>query len=198
MKLIYSHLQKFLPDLKVPPEQLRNDLTMIGHFTNYFEEIENEIVFDLDIKVNRGDCLGYYGIARDLSVFYNLKLNNLASPLHQGEMSVGQKGLPIKIKTDTVTRIMSIKISDIKNHESPDWLKSFISIHGTNPINTLVDLTNYIMFMYGLPPHAFDTSKSTENLIWQLNPGFKEFISLDGSKLELNKDILMINNPKKS
>ena len=92
MKLIYSHLQKFLPDLKADPQQLRDDLTMIGHFTNYFEEIEGEIVFDLDIKVNRGDCLGYYGIARDLAVFYNLKLNNLASPLHQGKMSAGQKG----------------------------------------------------------------------------------------------------------
>ena len=77
MKLIYSHLQKFLPDLKVDPQQLRDDLTMIGHFTNYFEEIDNEIVFDLDIKVNRGDCLGYYGIARDLAVFYSLELKNL-------------------------------------------------------------------------------------------------------------------------
>jgi len=189
MKLIYSHLQKFLPDLKVSSEQLRDDLTMIGHFTNYFEEIENEIVFDLDIKVNRGDCLGYYGIARDLSVLYNLSLKELSNNIKPGTSK-----LPIKIKTDTVTRVMSIKISDIKNQESPDWLKSFIRIHGTNPINILVDLTNYIMFMYGLPSHAFDTAKSTENLIWQLNPGFKEFISLDGSKLELDKSILMINN----
>jgi len=193
MKLIYSHLQKFLPNLKVPPEQLRDDLTMIGHFTNYFEEIENEIVFDLDIKVNRGDCLGYYGIARDLSVLYNLSLKELSNNIKPGTSK-----LPIKIETDTVIRIMSVKISDIKNQESPEWLKSFIRIHGTNPINILVDLTNYIMFMYGLPSHAFDTAKSTENLIWQLNPGFKEFISLDGSKLELNKNILMINNPQKA
>ena len=42
MKLIYSHLQKFLPTLDVKPQQLRDDLTMIGHFTNYFEEIEND------------------------------------------------------------------------------------------------------------------------------------------------------------
>jgi len=193
MKLIYSHLQKFLPGLSIKPEQLRDDLTMIGHFTNYFEEIENEIVFDLDIKVNRGDCLGVYGIARDLSVLYNISLRELSAPIK----SISNNKLPIKIETDTVTRIMSIKISDIKNSSSPEWLQKFIRIHGTNPINTLVDLTNYIMFMYGLPPHAFDISKSTENLIWQLNPGFKEFASLDGSKLKLNKDILMINNPQK-
>ena len=195
MKLIYSHLQKFLPDLKVLPEQLRDDLTMIGHFTNYFEEIENEIVFDLDIKVNRGDCLGYYGIARDLAVFYNISLKNLSvETLHVTSLPT----LPIKIETDTVTRVMSVKISNIKNSVSPDWLQKFIRLHGTNSINTLVDLTNYIMFMYGLPSHAFDTAKSTENLIWQLNPKYKEFISLDGSKLELNKDILMINNPQKA
>lgn len=193
MKLIYSHLQKFLPNLSVKPEQLRDDLTMIGHFTNYFEKVENEIVFDLDIKVNRGDCLGYYGIARDLSVFYNIPLKKLSNNIKPGTSK-----LPIKIETDTVTRVMSIKISDIKNQESPEWLKSFIRIHGTNPINTLVDLTNYIMFMYGLPSHAFDTTKSTENLIWQLNPKYKDFISLDGSKLELDESILMINNPAKA
>lgn len=74
MKLIYSHLQKLLPNLSKEPQQLRDDLTMIEHFTNYFEEIDNEIVFDLDIKVNRGDCLSYYGLARDLSVYYNIDL----------------------------------------------------------------------------------------------------------------------------
>jgi len=205
MKLIYSHLQKFLPDLKVPPEQLRDDLTMIGHFTNYFEVIDTPLVkegtgeidyvFDLDIKVNRGDCLGYYGLARDLSVFYNLPLKNFSVETF---CKTSLPILPIKIETNTVTRVMSIKISNIKNQESPEWLKSFIRIHGTNPINSLVDLTNYIMFMYGFPSHAFDTAKSTENLIWQLNPKYKEFISLDGSKLELDKSILMINNPTKA
>ncbi|MDD4937680.1 MAG: phenylalanine--tRNA ligase beta subunit-related protein [Candidatus Shapirobacteria bacterium] len=191
MKLIYSHLQKFLPNLNVKPQQLRDDLTMIGHFTNFFEEIDGEIVFDLDIKVNRGDCLGYYGLARDLSVFYNIPLKNLVKENPNNNKIT----LPIKVTTDNVKRVMAVKISDIKNSESPDWLKTFISLHGNSPINTLVDLTNYIMFMYGLPPHAFDTAKSTQNLIWQMNPGFKEFISLDASKFNIDKNILMINNP---
>ena len=82
MKLIYSELKKFLPELSVQPQQLRDDLTMIGHFTNFFEEIDSEIVFDLDIKVNRGDCLGYYGLAKDLSVFYNLPLKNLSQNIN--------------------------------------------------------------------------------------------------------------------
>ena len=191
MKLIYSELKKFLPDLSVKSEQLRDDITMIGHFTNYFEEIEGETVFDLDIKVNRGDCLGYYGIARDLSVLYNIPL---VLPEFT-ELPKNDYQLPIKITTDKVKRIMALKISNLNNSPSPDWLKKFISLHGTNSVNTLVDLTNYIMFLYGIPVHAFDTAKSTDSLIWEINSKYSEFISLDKTKLVLDKNILMINNP---
>jgi phenylalanyl-tRNA synthetase beta chain len=191
MKLIYSELKKFLPDLSVKAEQLRDDITMIGHFTNYFEEIEGEIVFDLDIKVNRGDCLGYYGIARDLSVLYNIPL---VLPEFKDFPKIDYQ-LPIKVTTDKVKRIMALKISELKNSTSPDWLQKFIRLHGTNSINTLVDLTNYIMFLYGIPVHAFDTIKSTDSLIWEINSKYSEFISLDKTRLTLDKNILMINNP---
>jgi phenylalanyl-tRNA synthetase beta chain len=195
MKLIYSYLKKFLPDLTVEPQQLRDDLTMIGHFTNYFEEIDGEIVFDLDIKVNRGDCLGYYGLARDLAVFYNLPLKDL-NPDPRINTINSDYSLPIQVTTDNVKRVMAIKLSGLKNSKSPDWLKTFIKCHGTNPVNTIVDLTNYIMFLYGISNHAFDTNKSGDNLIWEMNQKFDEFISLDGTKLKINKNILMINNPQ--
>ena len=190
MKLIYSELKKFLPDLSVEPQQLRDDLTMIGHFTNFFEEINNEIVFDLDIKVNRGDCLGYYGLAKDLSVFYNLPLQNLSKNVD----SKSNYNLPIQVNTSNVKRVMAAKICHLKNTSSPKWIQTFLKCHGLKSINTLVDLTNYIMLLYGIPSHAFDTSKSTDKLIWEMNSKFKEFTSLDGSKLTLNNNILMINN----
>ncbi|MDD4784946.1 MAG: phenylalanine--tRNA ligase beta subunit-related protein [Candidatus Shapirobacteria bacterium] len=195
MKLIYSHLKKFLPNLNIEPHQLRDDLTMIGHFTNFYEEIDNEIVFDLDIKVNRGDCLGYYGLARDLSVFYNIELKQLNLNLPKQE---SKYQLPINIKTNKVKRVMAVKLSNLKNSTSPEWLKTFLKCHGSKSINTIVDLTNYIMFLYGIPNHAFDTAKSTDNLIWEINSKFKKFTSLDGSKLNLNNDILMINNPNQA
>lgn len=191
MKLIYSHLKTFLPDLSVSPEKLRDDLTLIGHFCNFYEKIGQEIVFDLDIKVNRGDCLGYYGLAKDLSIFYNLTfiVPKIVLPLDDNKDKID-----ISVKTSTVKRLMAIRLTDIKNSKSPKWLQNFLKLHGTHPINTLVDLTNYIMFMYGLPPHAFDTKKSSDSFIWQLNPGYNQFTTLDGTKLTLNKDILMITN----
>ena len=191
MKLIYSHLKNFLPDLSVPPHQLRDDLTLIGHFCNFYEKIGQETVFDLDIKINRGDCLGYYGLAKDLSVLYDLELKNAnISPLQTTSAP-----LPIQVTTDTVTRIQALKITGLKNTSSPTWLKNFLKLHGLHSINPVVDLTNYIMLLYSIPAHAFDTHKSGDHLIWQLNPGYQEFITLDKSKLILDKSILMINNP---
>lgn len=194
MKLIYSHLKKFLPDLDVPPQKLRDDLTMIGHWTNYFEEIDNEIVFDLDIKVNRGDCLGYLGLARDLSILYNLPLATLVNL----SLPKSNYSLPIEVQTANATRVMAVKIVHLQNGPSPSWLKTFLKLHGQNSINTIVDLTNYIMFMYGMPNHAFDTSKSTDKLIWQMNPRYSEFTSLDGSVLKIDNSILMVNNQRQA
>ncbi len=191
MKLIYSYLQKFLPTLDVKPQQLRDDLTMIGHFTNFFEEIDGDIVFDLDIKVNRGDCLGYYGLATDLSVFYNLPLVTNISPEITNQAN---KNLSIKVTTDNVVRILAVKISQLQNSVSPNWLQNFLKYHQNKSINLIVDLTNYVMFMYGIPSHAFDTQKSTDSLIWEMNPRYQNFVTLDKTKLNINKNILMINN----
>jgi len=167
---------------------------MIGHFTNYFENIEDEIVFDLDIKVNRGDCLGYYGIAKDLSIYYQIPLITNISP---EIINQDTKILPIKVTTDNVKRILAVKFSQLQNTTSPPWLIKFNLCHQTKSINLIVDLTNYIMFMYGIPSHAFDVQKSTESLIWEMNPKYQEFISLDKTKLKIDKNILMINNPTK-
>lgn len=192
MKLIYSHLQKFLPTLDIKPQQLRDDLTMIGHFTNFYEEIDNEIVFDLDIKVNRGDCLGYFGIAKDLSVFYQIPLViNVSTEI----INQAKSNLSIKVTTDNVVRILAVKLSQLQNSISPTWLQNFLKYHQSKSINLIVDLTNYIMFMYGIPSHAFDTQKSSDSLIWEMNPKYQNFVTLDKTKLNIDKNILMINSP---
>ncbi|MFA6602837.1 MAG: phenylalanine--tRNA ligase beta subunit-related protein [Candidatus Shapirobacteria bacterium] len=192
MKLIYSHLKKFLPGLNVEPHQLRDDLTSIGHFTNYFEPLDTDFVFDLDVKVNRGDCLGYYGLSRDLSVLYQVPLQqpplNLAPP--------STEPLPIEVTAPAqVKRVMALRISNLKNSPSPDWLRSFVEAHQLNSVNTIVDLTNFAMLYWGIPNHAFDTAKSGSALIWELNTHYPEFTTLDGTTLKLKPGILMVNSP---
>ena len=191
MKIIYSHLKTFLPNLNVTPQKLRDDITMIGHFTNFYEEIEGEIVFDLDIKINRGDCLGYYGLARDLSVLYNIPLI-----IPETNLNSSNNNLPITVTSPDVTRVMCVKISNLKVSPSPDWLVKFTKIHGVNSVNNIVDLTNYIMFMYGIPNHAFDATICGDHIIWETNNNkTKEFTTLDGTVLKLSSQNLVISNP---
>lgn len=193
MKIIYSELQKLIPALTADKLRLRDDLTLIGHFVSSVEQIENETVFDLEIRQNRGDCLGYYGIARDLSVFYRIPLCLPQSSLPAISSSYR---LPINVTAEKqVKRIQAIRISRLQNSASPPWLKKFLNLHQVNSINTLVDLTNYVMFIFGLPNHAFDVSLSTDNLVWELNRHFSQFTTLDGSVLPLPSGILMVNNP---
>jgi len=193
MKIIYSELKKMLPGLKKNAKQLVNDLTMIGHFCEGFQKTNNEEIISLEIRQNRGDCLSYYGIAKELSVLYNIPIKVKKFDLPKAKADYD---LPIMIKAkDEVKRILAIKISNLKNKPSPKWLKDFLAMHQINSINTLVDLTNFITFWYGIPCHAFDTDKSGDQLTWQLNTKEqKEFITLDGSVVELEKDTFVIND----
>lgn len=194
MKLIYSVLKnQFLPQLDVEPQQLASDLAMIGHFVSGLTTIDNEIVLNLEIRQNRGDCLGYYGLARDLSVWYNTPL--VLPQITPQALTDYQ--LPITITSPDVKRIQALKISHVKNSLSPDWLKQFLSLHEINSINTIVDLTNYVMFLWGIPNHAFDTAISTYNLIWENNHRYSTFTTLDGTTLNLPPQTLIISNPTK-
>lgn len=191
MKIIYSHLQKLLPNLKVDPKQLSSDLALIGHLVASLEEIEDEYVFDLEIRQNRADCLGYYGLARDLAVYYHLPLQlPQVTPLAATEYQ-----LPITITSADVKRIQALKISQLTISSSPEWLVKFLSLHNINSINNLVDITNYAMLIYGIPCHAFDTAKTSDHLIWENNTRYQDFTTLDGTQLVL-KDNLIVSNPE--
>jgi len=195
MKIIYSEIKKLLPGLNQPIKKLVQDLTLIGHFVDGLEEKGNSVVISLEVKQNRADCLGYWGVAKDLAVLYDL---DLQKPKIDFPNIAGQKALPIKIETqEPVTRVMAAKISYLNNQPSPKWLKTILALHDINSINTLVDLTNYIMLLWGIPNHAFDAQKSTDNLVWETNQGkFNHFTSFDGTKVALEKETLQISNKK--
>jgi phenylalanyl-tRNA synthetase beta chain len=191
MKLIFSEIKKWIPSLSVDAKKLRDDLTLIGHFVSGFEKIDDEIVLDLEVRQNRADCLGYYGIARDLSVFYQieLKLPEIS------QIKYSNSPIPVTINSTDVYRILATSISNIKNSLSPDWLIKFLKLHDINSVNLVVDLTNYVMLEWGIPCHAFDQNKCPK-LIWENNTKHSEFTSLDGTKIKLQPQNLVITDDK--
>jgi len=191
MKIIYSHLQKFLPKLsEVDPKQIANKLSWLGHFCNDLTITKDDTVIDLEVRQNRADCLGYYGIASDLAPLYG----PLVIPTYTISKNNNLPPTPVTINSTDVYRIQSLTISNLKNTPSPTWLIDFLANHDINSINCLVDLTNYIMLLYGIPCHCFDADKVNHQLTWQNNQSFKSFTTLDGTKLNLDKHNLLITS----
>jgi len=195
MKIIYSKLKEFLPDLKADAKTVANDLTWIGHFCDGFEVIcENppaggEEIISLEIRSNRGDCQGYLGLARELSILYDIDL-----VIPKFDLQFGTNTLPIKIETPDVKRVKIIKLTNIVVANGDDKIKHFLSLHEINSINNIVDFTNYIMLLYGIPCHAFDADKTSDYLIWKNVSTDTLFTTLDGTKLTLHPQTLTISN----
>ncbi len=192
MKLIYSHLQKLLPNLKnISSKEIAQRLTYLGHFNDSLETIDGQQVISLEVRQNRAETLGYYGLAKDLQVLYGPLVIDHKTTVYPKLT----KSTPISIQSNSVYRIQSLVISNLKNSVSPSWLTQFLTLHQIHSINTLVDLTNYIMLLYGIPCHAFDTQKIGTPLTWQNNSGyFKQFTTLDGTLLNLEKNMIVVTS----
>ena len=190
MKLIYSHFKQFLPDLEKTAEKIADEFSLIGHMSEGIKELGGEKVLGLEVRQNRGDCLGYYGLAKELTVSYDLDLKMPEINLPQPQTN-DQTPITITAK-DKVKRIMAIKINNLKNKPSPDWLKQFLNLHEINSINTLVDLTNYIMLLYGIPCHAFDAQKTKGHLDWKIIKQKDQITTLDGTEIQIPKNSFLI------
>ena len=92
-------------------------------------------------------------------------------------------------------RYCGVTISGIKVQDSPSWLKNKLKSIGLEPINNVVDATNYVLHELGQPLHAFDLTKVQGNkvVVKTAEKGTK-FTTLDGVERELHEDDLMIYN----
>ena len=114
-------------------------------------------VFDVAITPNRPDCMGVYGIARDLAAAGVGNLKPIAMPAF-----TAAGACPAEIRTDDAEGCPAFYgrvIKGVTNGASPDWLQQRLTSAGQRPISLLVDLTNYLMLAYGRPAHAYDLSK---------------------------------------
>jgi len=169
----------------------KNYKTRIGK--SYFKSnLEN--VIELSITPNRPDCLGIRGIARDLSASGFGKLidnQNIKIKKH------GKQTLKIKIeksKNQACAIFGSCLIKNIKNQESPEWLKKRILSLGLRPISAVVDITNYVMFDLNRPLHAYDADKINKGIIVRNSKKGENFKALDNKEYKLNYDMCVISD----
>ena len=159
----------------------------------YFNKnLEN--VIELSITPNRPDCLGIKGIARDLSASGFGKL--IENKIDKTKKTVKQN-LKVKIeknKGQACTIFGSCLIKNIKNQESPNWLKKRILSLGLRPISAVVDITNYVMFDLNRPLHAYDLDKISKEIIVRNSKKGEKFKALDNKEYKLDDGMCVISD----
>ncbi len=155
-----------------------------------FETAQDHLL-EIGLTPNRGDAASHMGTARDLKAFFQKELN---IPKPNAFKTKVDNPIGVKIENETsCPRYSGITIRGVKVEPSPDWLQWKLRAIGLEPINNIVDITNYCLHAFGQPMHAFDADaiKGREVLVKNL-PADTKFITLDEKERKLHENDLMI------
>jgi phenylalanyl-tRNA synthetase beta chain len=143
--------------------------------------LRNDAIIEIYATPNRGDCLGVYGIARDLSACGIGKLKNFEKINLKNNFEFN---LNINNNASDVCKLIVYRhIKNIKNIESPQWLKEKLTAIDINSINAVVDIANYVMHLTSQPLHCYDISNIKGNISIDLSSTKPEFTSLKNQNL---------------
>ena len=150
---------------------------------------QNDIVWEIAVTPNRGDCMSHLGIARELSHYFKKPLGNKTiklTPSIENILSISSG----KIKE--CNSYAGIEIENIQITDSSFDIRYRLSQVGTRVINNVVDYTNYVLYDIGQPLHAFDRDKLFGNISVRFAQDSEELLTLDNQKRKLTKNDLII------
>ena len=160
----------------------------VGHsFADYHG---SSPVFDVAITPNRPDCMGVYGIARDLAAAGMGALKPLTTPAF-----TASGACPVAIRTDDPEGCPAFYgrvIRGVTNGTSPDWLQQRLKSAGQRPISLLVDLTNYVMLAFGRPAHAYDLATLTGAVVARRAKDGEQVLALNEKTYTLTSEMTVI------
>ena len=155
----------------------------------------DDVSLSFDLTPNRADCLSAIGIAREIAALCG---NPVKRPTAE-----------IKEIADKAAAVVDVSIEDpigcpryavrvikgVKIGRSPWWMQQRLLASGIRAINSIVDITNYVMLEYGHPLHAFDFANFAQPkvLVRRATDG-EVFRTLDGVDRKLNDDVLLITD----
>jgi phenylalanyl-tRNA synthetase beta chain len=152
-------------------------------------------VLELEITPNRPDCLGVYGVARELHAATGAPLAD--APWGEDPGSDGPvAGAEVIVECpDLCPRFTARVFEDVTVALSPPWLKARLAAAGQRPINNVVDITNYAMLLSGQPLHAFDLDRvaGARLTVRRAHEG-EQVQTLDGQARTLDSEMVVIED----
>ena len=173
-----------------------------GTKLNSIYKIYSDWIFEIGLTPNRADAMSHLGVARDLRARlihngFNLDLKTPSVTNFRVEKRT--KNIKIHVEDENLAkRYCGIVLENIEVCESPSWLKNKLKSIGINPINNIVDATNYVMMDVGQPLHAFDYEKIEENQVIIKRSSKKlKLKTLDEIERTITTDDLLICDSRK-
>ena len=168
---------------------------------DYFK-LETDTVFEIGLTPNRSDAMGHIGVARDLltSLNYRGEKLQMCKPSVKEFKELNKKSsISVEVKDyDLCPRYSFLTLSNVQVTNSPDWLQNKLKAIGLNPVNNVVDITNFVLHETGQPLHAFDMNKiQGKKVIVSRTKNDTKFVTLDNKEIKLSSEDLMINDAKK-
>ncbi len=167
--------------------ELPDDAPVGADFASYHGA---DPVIEVAVTPNRPDCMGVYGIARDLAAKGLGTLKPIAMPAF-----TEAGACPVEIRTDDPEGCPAFYgrvVKGVTNGPSPDWLQTRLKSAGQRPISLLVDLTNYLMLGYGRPAHVYDLAKLQGAIVARRAQDGEQALALNEKTYTLDSEMTVI------
>lgn len=188
-------------DLEEPKGEETDGIFILPDTANLGDDVAKvldlgDIVLNLEVTPNRADCLSLIGVAREVATAIGAELILPPTITPKSNTDINDTSLKISIAAqDLCPRYAAALIRNISIGSSPAWLKRRLLSAGMRPINTIVDITNYVMLETGQPLHAFDFNKlAHKQIVVRCSQPDEVLITLDGSEHELAENMLVITD----
>jgi phenylalanyl-tRNA synthetase beta chain len=151
-------------------------------------------VLELEITPNRPDCLGVFGVAREVHAVTRASLRDAPWKEDPGSFEPEVAGARVTVEVpELCPRFTARVFEDVRLGPSPLWLKARLTAAGQRPISNVVDITNFVMLLTGQPLHAFDLDRvAGGQLIVRRARDGEEMDTLDGVRRRLDSDVVII------
>jgi phenylalanyl-tRNA synthetase beta chain len=195
MKIVYNWLKDFV-DVTPPPEDLASRLALSGTNIGGIEKGSHGAIIDAEVSSNRPDCLGHYGIAREVSAIYKLPLKPVSPKPKESAAAKASDAVRVEIQAPELCgRFTARVIRGVKIQPSPPWLRERLEASGVASISNVVDISNYVMLELGHPLHTYDYDKVRDHriIVRKAKPGEKTR-TLDGIERALDPGMCVISD----
>jgi phenylalanyl-tRNA synthetase beta chain len=214
MKFSYNWLRELVPGLKMDVTTLAQQITMKTaecegvHDPGAFpgasvaavaraENSEPDSIIEIDNKslTNRPDLWGHLGMAREVAAIAGL---SVVDPVGQLPAAGAKSDLSITIAdANLCARFSGQRVENVKVAPSPLWMQYRLNSLGVNPINNLVDVTNYVLCELGQPMHAYDADLLGSTIVVRAARKGEQILALNGEKYALSEEEIVIADATK-